>query len=235
MSTKSRNNSSKAAPRRPVRAKAAAKTSRAAASKSAKKATSEPSHTAASKRLTASDTAVQSTAAAKGATGKSSRVGTPSALAAGIKEGAKAPEFRLPRDGGGEIALSDFAGKKLVLFFYPRANTPGCTREAIDFSRLSADFAAAGTEVLGVSGDSVKAQDRFRDDHKLSIPLLSDPQHTMLEAYGAWGEKSMYGKIFQGILRTTILIGADGRIARIWRKVKVDGHAEAVLEAARAP
>jgi thioredoxin-dependent peroxiredoxin len=160
-------------------------------------------------------------------------VDKPAALAKGAREGAKAPAFRLPRDGGGDIALSDFAGKKLVLFFYPRADTPGCTREAIDFSRLSGAFAESGTEVMGVSADSVKAQDSFRDKHKLSVPLISDEKHTMLEAYGAWGEKSMYGKTFQGIIRTTVLIGTNGRIARIWRKVKVDGHADAVLEAAR--
>lgn len=132
------------------------------------------------------------------------------------------------------ISLSDFSGKKLVLFFYPRADTPGCTKEAIDFTRLKGDFAASGTELLGISGDSLQAQERFRDKHKLGVPLVSDEQHQMLEAYGAWGEKSMYGKTFLGILRTTVLVGADGRIARIWRRVKVDGHAEAVLEAARA-
>jgi thioredoxin-dependent peroxiredoxin len=114
-------------------------------------------------------------------------------------------------------------------FFYPRANTPGCTREAIDFSRLAKDFAASGTAVLGVSADSVKAQDGFRDKHQLVVPLLSDATHEMLEAYGAWGEKSLYGRKFLGIIRSTVLIGKDGRIARIWRNVKVDGHADAVL------
>ena len=151
-----------------------------------------------------------------------------------LTEGIKAPTFHLPRDGGGMISLSDYSGKKLVLFFYPRADTPGCTREAADFTRLKGDFAKAGTEVLGVSGDSLKAQEKFRDKHKLSVPLISDEKHQVLEAYGAWGEKSMYGKTFLGIFRTTVLIGADGDIVRIWRHVKVDGHAEAVLEAARA-
>ena len=132
------------------------------------------------------------------------------------------------------ISLSDFSGKKLVLFFYPRADTPGCTREAIDFTRLKDSFAEAGTEVLGISGDSLKAQESFRDKHKLGVPLISDEKHQMLEAYGAWGEKSMYGKTFLGILRTTVLIGTDGHIARIWRRVKVDGHADAVLEAAKS-
>jgi peroxiredoxin Q/BCP len=120
-----------------------------------------------------------------------------------------------------------------VIFFYPRANTPGCTREAMDFSRLAQEFAKCGTAVLGVSGDSVKAQASFRNKHKLSIPLISDEKHAMLEAYGAWGEKSMYGRVFLGILRTTVLVAADGRIAHIWRRVKVDGHAEDVLAASR--
>jgi thioredoxin-dependent peroxiredoxin len=148
-------------------------------------------------------------------------------------EGAKAPAFRLPRDGGDSVSLADYAGKKLVLFFYPRADTPGCTREAIDFTRLSGEFADQGTAVLGVSADSVKAQESFRDKHQLSVPLISDEKHEMLEAYEAWGEKSMYGRSFMGIIRTTVLIGADGRIAKIWRNVRVDGHADEVLTAVR--
>ena len=145
-----------------------------------------------------------------------------------------APEFNLPRDGGNTVSLSDFAGKKLVLFFYPRADTPGCTREAIDFTRLSDAFEASRTAVLGISGDSQKAQEKFRDKHALSVPLMSDEGHQMLEAYGAWGEKSMYGRTFLGIIRSTVLIGPDGRVAKIWRNVKVDGHAEQVLAAAQA-
>ena len=148
-------------------------------------------------------------------------------------EGAMAPAFQLPRDGGDSVSLADYAGKKLVLFFYPRADTPGCTREAIDFTRLSSAFADEGAAVLGVSGDSVKAQESFRDKHQLSVPLISDETHEMLEAYGAWGEKSMYGRSFMGIIRTTVLIGADGRIAKIWRNVRVDGHADEVLAAVR--
>lgn len=154
-------------------------------------------------------------------------------LAATGTEGGKAPPFRLPRDGGDHVSLADYAGQKLVLFFYPRADTPGCTREAIDFTRLKSDFAESGTAVLGVSADTVKAQESFRNKHELAIPLISDEQHEMLEAYGAWGEKSMYGRSFMGIIRTTVLIGADGRIARIWRNVRVDGHADEVLAAAR--
>jgi len=150
-----------------------------------------------------------------------------------VKVGEMAPAFRLPRDGGDSIGLSDFSGKKLVLFFYPKADTPGCTREAIDFTRLAGDFAASGTAVLGISADSLKRQEAFRDKHRLEVPLISDERHQMLQAYGAWGEKSMYGRTFEGILRTTVLIGGDGRIARIWRNVRVDGHAGQVLEAAR--
>lgn len=151
-----------------------------------------------------------------------------------LSEGAKAPAFRLPRDGGESVSLSDFKGRKLVLFFYPRADTPGCTKEAIDFSRLSAAFAENQTAVLGVSADPPKAQEAFRDKYELVTPLVSDEQHQMLDAYGVWGEKSMYGRTFQGIIRTTVLIGADGRIIRIWRNVKVDGHADEVLAAVRA-
>jgi len=151
-----------------------------------------------------------------------------------LVEGATAPPFSLPRDGGGSVSLADYAGKKLVLFFYPRADTPGCTREAIDFTRLESAFAEAGAAVLGISADTVKAQESFRDKHQLSVPLVSDEQHEMLEAYGAWGEKSMYGRNFMGIIRTTVLIGADRRIVKIWRHVRVDGHADDVLAAVRA-
>ena len=155
-------------------------------------------------------------------------------MAIELVEGATAPPFSLPRDGGGSVSLADYAGKKLVLFFYPRADTPGCTREAIDFTRLKDAFAASGTAVLGVSADTVKAQESFRNKHELSIPLISDEKHEMLEVYGAWGEKSMYGRHFMGIIRTTVLIGADRRIVKIWRHVRVDGHADEVLAAAQS-
>ena len=161
-------------------------------------------------------------------------IATPAAGKSGLVEGAKAPAFHLPRDGGGTVSLSDYAGKKLVLFFYPRADTPGCTKEAIDFTRLSGAFTEAGTAVLGVSADPPKAQEAFRDKHELATPLASDEQHQMLEAYGVWGEKSMYGRTFLGILRTTVLVGTDGRILKVWRNVRVDGHADEVLAAARA-
>ena len=151
-----------------------------------------------------------------------------------VSEGSKAPAFKLPRDGGETVSLSNFKGKKLVLFFYPKADTPGCTRESIEFSKLRASFAKAGTDVLGISADPVKAQDAFKKKHKLTVGLLSDEKHEMLDAYGVWGKKSMYGRTFMGIVRTTVLIGPDGKIARIWPKVKVDGHAEEVLAAAKA-
>jgi peroxiredoxin Q/BCP len=121
----------------------------------------------------------------------------------------------------------------VVLYFYPKADTPGCTIEAKDFSRLQPAFAKAGVAVLGVSADPVKKQDAFKTKHQLTTPLASDETHEMLEAYGVWGEKSMYGKKYLGISRTTILIGADGRVLRIWPKVKIEGHAEEVLEAAK--
>ena len=151
-----------------------------------------------------------------------------------LAAGAKAPTFSLPRDGGGAISLADFAGSKLVLYFYPRADTPGCTKEAIDFSRLKPAFGKAGTEILGVSADSVPAQDKFKSRHKLAIALASDEAHRMLEAYGVWREKAMYGRKFMGVVRATFLIGPDQRIAQIWPKVSVAGHAEAVLAAAKA-
>jgi peroxiredoxin Q/BCP len=148
--------------------------------------------------------------------------------------GAPAPDFDLPRDGGGRVKLADFRGKKLVLFFYPRADTPGCTREALAFSALRKAFAAAKTEVLGVSADAVAVQDAFKAKHELAIPLASDERHAMLQAYRVWGQKSMYGRTFMGISRTTFLIGPDGKILRIWPNVKVDGHAEEVLAAAKS-
>ena len=230
----------------------AAKTRKAAAKKPAKaaakrlgNAAARASHKAPSKKLrsappgestvlAAAESAkprAKNPAAAKPSAGKTD---APGARKFELAEGTKAPAFRLPRDGGETVSLADYSGRKLVLFFYPRADTPGCTKEAIDFTRLAAAFAETETAILGVSADPRKAQEAFRDKHQLSVPLISDEQHEMLETYGVWGEKSMYGRTFLGILRTTILIGADGRIARIWRNVKVDGHADDVLAAARA-
>lgn len=151
-----------------------------------------------------------------------------------LAAGRKAPAFSLQRDGGGKVALRDFRGRKLVLYFYPKANTSGCTREAKAFSALQNRFATASTAVLGVSADPVKALEAFKTKHDLKIPLASDPDHKMLNAYGVWGEKSLYGRTYFGVFRTTFLIDTDGSIARIWPKVKVDGHAEEVLAAAKA-
>ena len=162
------------------------------------------------------------------------RAAASAAVRSALAEGAKAPAFHLPRDGGETVSLADFSGRRLVLFFYPRADTPGCTKEAIDFTRLAGAFAESQTAVLGVSADPPKVQEAFRNKHQLATPLMSDEMHGMLEAYGAWGEKSMYGRTFQGVLRTTVLIGSDGRVIRIWRHVKVDGHADEVLAAVRA-
>lgn len=153
----------------------------------------------------------------------------PEQAGTGLTIGGKVPAFQLPRDGGATVSLDSFAGRKLVLFFYPRASTPGCTKEAMDFSRLSGAFAALDTDVVGVSADPRRAQETFRDKHDLTVPLLSDEAHTVLEAFGVWGDKSLYGKTFQGIVRTTVLIGPDRRAINIWRNVKVDGHADTVL------
>jgi thioredoxin-dependent peroxiredoxin len=148
--------------------------------------------------------------------------------------GQPAPEVTLPRDGGGTVSLSDFAGRKVVLYFYPRDDTSGCTKEAIGFSDRLAEFDAAGAVVIGVSKDSVASHDKFRDKHKLGIVLLSDAEGDVAERFGAWVEKSMYGKTFMGIGRSTFLIDGEGRVRRIWRNVRVPGHVDEVLDAARA-
>ena len=152
----------------------------------------------------------------------------------GLVAGAKAPAFRLSRDDGTTVSLKDFKNRNLVLYFYPKADTPGCTKEAIAFSGLRAAFAKAGTDILGISADPVAAQAKFKAKHKLTIALGADESKEMLEAYGAWGEKSMYGRKFLGVIRKTFLIDGSGRITRIWPKVSVAGHAEEVLEAARS-
>jgi peroxiredoxin Q/BCP len=148
--------------------------------------------------------------------------------------GDTAPDFSLPRDGGERVNLSDFKGKKVVLYFYPKDDTPGCTKEAIGFTDMVDAFAAEDTVVLGVSKDSVKKHDKFVAKHELKIALLSDEEGDVCERYGTWVEKNMYGKTYMGIERATYLIGADGKIAQAWRKVKVPGHVEAVLDAVRA-
>jgi len=152
----------------------------------------------------------------------------------GLAAGAKAPNFSLPCAGGHKVTLADFAGRVLALYFYPRADTTGCTKEAIDFSRLRGDFGRADAGIVGVSADPVPALDKFKAKHKLAVALASDEKHRMLEAYGVWQEKSLYGRKFLGIVRTTFLIGPDGRVAKVWPKVSVDGHAAEVLAAAKA-
>ena len=151
-----------------------------------------------------------------------------------VETGSTAPAFTLPRDGGGEVSLSDHAGQQVVLYFYPRDDTPGCTKEAIAFTEMAGAFAEAGAVVLGVSKDTVAKHDKFRDKHALGVALLSDADGSVCEDYGVWVEKNMYGKKSMGIERATFLIGADGVVRQIWRKVKVPGHAEAVLEAVRS-
>ncbi|OAN78078.1 alkyl hydroperoxide reductase [Sulfitobacter sp. EhC04] len=146
----------------------------------------------------------------------------------------QAPDFTLPVTGGGAVTLSDLRGTPVVLFFYPRDDTPGCTTESIGFSANLSDFEAAGAKVFGISRDTMAKHDKFVAKHALTVPLLSDEEGSVTEAYGVWVEKNMYGKKSMGIERATYLIGADGKIAQVWRKVKVPGHVEAVLEAVRA-
>lgn len=150
------------------------------------------------------------------------------------EQGQPAPDFTLPRDGGGEITLSALKPRPVVLYFYPKDDTPGCTKEAIAFTGLAAEFEAAGATVIGVSKDSVAKHDKFVAKHGLGIALVSDEHGDVCERYDVWVEKSMYGKTYMGIERATYLIDGSGQIARVWRKVKVPGHAEAVLEAVRA-
>lgn len=152
----------------------------------------------------------------------------------GLNIGDKAPQFELPGDGGGTARLSDFAGQPVVVYFYPKDDTAGCTAEAIDFSRLEPEFAKAGAAVIGISPDTAKKHDKFRKKHALTVALAADEERKAIEAYGVWVEKQMYGRSYMGVERTTFLIGRDGRIAQIWRNVRVKGHAEAVLEAVRS-
>jgi thioredoxin-dependent peroxiredoxin len=146
--------------------------------------------------------------------------------------GKKAPEFKMATDTG-SVSLKALKGKKTVLYFYPKDDTSGCTREAIDFSALKKDFDKSGTVILGVSKDSALSHGKFRAKHKLSVELGADESGDVCEAYGVWVEKSMYGKKYMGIERSTFLIGTDGKIAHIWRKVKVPGHANEVLAAVK--
>ena len=148
-------------------------------------------------------------------------------------EGQTAPDFTLPRDGGGEIALSALRPKKVVLYFYPKDDTSGCTKEAQGFTEAKADFEAAGAVVVGLSKDSVKKHDKFVEKYDLDVILVSDEDGAICEKYGTWVEKSMYGRKYMGIERATFLIDGDGKVLREWRKVKVPGHVDEVLAAVK--
>jgi peroxiredoxin Q/BCP len=150
-----------------------------------------------------------------------------------LTPGSDAPDFTLPGDHDGDIRLSDLRGGPVIVYFYPKDNTPGCTTQAIDFSAAEAEFAALGAKVLGISKDSLKKHANFRAKHELTVTLLSDEDSDVCERYGVWKEKKMYGKTFLGIERTTVLVDADGKIARVWPKVKVSGHVAEVLAAAK--
>ncbi|OYW54475.1 MAG: thioredoxin-dependent thiol peroxidase [Hyphomicrobium sp. 32-62-53] len=151
-----------------------------------------------------------------------------------LEEGAKAPDFKLPADDGSEVKLSKLKGQPVVIYFYPKDDTSGCTREAKDFSDLAPAFTKAGAAVYGISPDSVKSHDKFRCKHDLTVRLLSDEEKEVATAYGVWVEKSMYGKKYMGVERSTFLIDAKGKLAKVWRKVSVPGHAEEVLDAVKA-
>lgn len=151
-----------------------------------------------------------------------------------LQAGQTAPAFSLPRSDGATASLDSYRGRKLVIFFYPKADTEACTREAIEFSAAKADFAAAGTELLGVSHDPIKKQQKFVGKHNLTTAIASDETLDMLNAYGVWGEKSMYGRSYLGIERTTMLIDGNGIIAKVWSKVRIANHVAEVIEAAKA-
>lgn len=151
-----------------------------------------------------------------------------------LAAGSKAPGFNLPRNGGGTISLADLAGRSAVLFFYPKDDTPSCTSEAIAFSALNTAFSALGATVIGLSPDPVKKHDKFAAKHRLSVILAADEDKEAIGAYGVWREKSMYGRKYMGVERTTFLVDGDGVIVKVWEKVKVPGHAEEVLKAVEA-
>jgi peroxiredoxin Q/BCP len=151
-----------------------------------------------------------------------------------LAPGETAPDFDLPTDQGGRVKLSQYLGKPVVVYFYPKDDTSGCTKEAQSFTALAEEFGKLGIPVIGISPDSVKSHAKFREKYDLGVTLASDEDHKTLEAWGVWAEKSMYGKKYMGVERSTFLIGRDGKVATAWPKVKVDGHAEAVLAAAKA-
>jgi peroxiredoxin Q/BCP len=151
-----------------------------------------------------------------------------------IEEGKAAPAFTLTSDAGDKVALSDFKGKYLVVYFYPKDNTPGCTIEAQDFNKARAQLQKLGATVVGVSKDSLESHCKFRDKYALKFPLLSDPEGKTIEKYGAWGEKVLYGKKSLGIIRSTVIVGPDGKVKKVFPKVKVNGHVDAVIDAIKA-
>ena len=155
-------------------------------------------------------------------------------MSKGPAVGDKAPDFTMPTDGGGNVSLSELKGKPVVLYFYPKDDTPGCTKEAIAFSEQLKDFDQAGAVIVGTSADTVAKHGKFKAKHGLNIMLASDEDTKVCEAYGVWVEKNMYGKKYMGIERATYLIDPDGKVAQVWRKVKVPGHSDAVLEAVKA-
>jgi thioredoxin-dependent peroxiredoxin len=148
-----------------------------------------------------------------------------------LKAGDKAPAFRLTTDDGKTVALADYRGERVVVYFYPADDTPGCTKEACQFSDLLDEYAALGVDVIGISPDGADSHQKFRTKYGLRIRLASDPSHKTMERYGAWGEKTLYGRKSTGVIRSTFLVGPDGRIERAWHHVRADGHAQAVLEA----
>ncbi|MSO71340.1 MAG: thioredoxin-dependent thiol peroxidase [Alphaproteobacteria bacterium] len=151
-----------------------------------------------------------------------------------IKEGDKAPAFSLPSDGGGKVSLSDYKGRPLVLYFYPKDDTPGCTKEACEFRDLLPDFAKVKAAIVGISRDSVGSHDKFKAKYELPFPLASDEDGKVCAAYGAWGERTMYGRTFMGVVRSTFLIDGKGVLRKAWRYVKLPGHVDEVLAAVKA-
>ncbi len=147
-----------------------------------------------------------------------------------LQRGDEAPAFALADENGKVVSLADYTSKRVVVYFYPADDTPGCTKEACQFTDLFDDFLAAGVDVIGVSPDDAASHRRFREKHGLTVRLLSDPTHETMERYGAWGEKTLYGKKSIGVIRTTVLVGADGRVERAWYHVRADGHAAKVLQ-----
>jgi peroxiredoxin Q/BCP len=186
---------------------------------------------AAPKKTAAKKAPVKKVAAKKPAASKAPT--KPATKAGGIAAGMAAPDFTLPTDGGGSVTLSKLKGKAVILYFYPRDDTPGCTVEACAFRDNLPDFGRAKATVLGVSTDSAKSHDKFKTKYALPFTLIADEDHALAEKYGVWVEKNRYGRKYMGTERATFLIDAGGKVARVWRKVKVDGHAEEVLEAAK--